>query len=127
MAKDALDVATRKLNNKTCKAAVQRLDEYIRKYERKYGTIWARYRAAKPRLKSLRIVEELMEVIEKEERGKRAAFRNLKASNRTIKNTIIRLNDSTTLFNVNIEPDLGKSDSPNTERLLEVNSLAWYN
>lgn len=52
--------------NESERAAVLKLDAYIRKYERKFGKISLRV-SSKKQLKLVKLIHDLMEAIEKEE------------------------------------------------------------
>ena len=58
------------LHNRSEKAAVLKLDVYIKKHEKKFGKIASQKILSRKQLKLLRLIQELMKVIEKEEINK---------------------------------------------------------
>lgn len=55
------------LHNRSKKAAVLKLDIYIKKHEKKFGKISSQKILSRKQLKLLRLIHELMKAIEKEE------------------------------------------------------------
>lgn len=57
-------------HNRSEKAAVLKLDVYIKKHEKKFGKISSKKILSRKQLKLLRLIHELMKAIEKEEINK---------------------------------------------------------
>lgn len=55
------------IRNKSERAAVLKLDAYIRTYEREFGKISSLRVSSKKQLKLVKLIHDLMEAIEKEE------------------------------------------------------------
>ncbi|XP_026667785.1 uncharacterized protein LOC113464084 [Ceratina calcarata] len=102
-------------------AAVLKLDEYIKRYERKFGEISSLSTLSREQSKLLSLVRKLKEVIEKEELDKQQAFELLKTSNEAIKKTISTFQESMQMCKENMRTEFAKVECLSTNRLLSIN------
>ncbi|XP_043517153.1 uncharacterized protein LOC122532450 [Frieseomelitta varia] len=109
------------LHNRSEKVAVLKLDVYIKKHEKKFGKISSQKILSRKQLKLLRLIQELMKAIEKEEINKQQAFQLLKTSNDAIRTTISTFQDSMKQYKDIIKTEFAKLDCLSTNRLLSIN------
>ncbi|XP_024223597.1 uncharacterized protein LOC117157642 [Bombus vancouverensis nearcticus] len=108
-------------DSQTEKAAVLKLDVYIKKHEQKFGKILFQKMLSRKQLKLLRLMHKLMRAIEKAEIDKQQAFQLLKASNDAIKTTISTFQDSMKRYKESVKTEFAKLDCLSTNRLLSIN------
>ncbi|XP_006615245.1 uncharacterized protein LOC102676679 [Apis dorsata] len=105
------------------KAAILKLDVYIKKYEKKFGKISSQKALPPKQLKLLNLMHKLIKTIEKEEIDKQQAFQLLKISNDAIKTTISTFQDSMKRYKESVKTEFAKLDCLSTNRLLNINYI----